>query len=215
MGGERVTKNGGTDWEISNVWGCHLTLRSVEAKCVVPHNTPELNNVLEYDAKYLGVTYRATNHVRPKKGTMMAKKKEFIKTKLTTTCDTLPMQKYPFLMLFFPYKQVFLLMVILVLSAFHSFWEYFSLQVCFKLCFLLNLSSNQHFRAVLWSAVCKKKNIYKYIFFLYEEKKRSTVIWRKKSSNYGKNRMVGSSAHRLEIQCLANTGRVGCHMHVL
>ena len=49
-----------------------------------------------------------------KKGIMMAKKKEFqvkkkefIKTKLTTTRDTLSMQKCAFIMLFFPYKQNF------------------------------------------------------------------------------------------------------------
>ena len=44
--------------------------------------------------------YRAANLVQPQKGTMMAKKKkiqaikkEFIKTKLTTIHDTIPMQK--------------------------------------------------------------------------------------------------------------------------
>ena len=134
------------------------------------------------------IAIRAANLVRPKKGTMMAKKgissknKEFITMKLTTTRDTLPMQKCPFLMLFFFHTSRYFFLVILVLSAFHIFWEHFSLQVCFKVCFklsfLLNLWSNQHFRAVVWHAVCFKKRNKKRKCFM--KKKRTTVIWRKK-----------------------------------
>ena len=94
-----------------------------------------------------------------------------------------------------------LLWFILVLSVFHSFWEYFSLQVYFQVCFnLLNLWSNQHFRAVVWCAVCKKKikKIKNHILW------RKNVLWyvnlEKKSleTNFSKNGMVGSS---VEIIC--------------
>ena len=62
--------------------------------------------------------------------------------------------------------------------GFHSFWEYFSLQVCFKLSFLLNLWSNQHLRAVVWCAVCKQKKQKQKKMM---KKKRNTVVWEEKT----------------------------------
>ena len=146
--------------------GCFSAL--VNGKCLysVQNTAPPFGGggflISSWSTSLLIDIHRAANLVQPTKGIMMAKKRNFKQKKGIHKNETYnharhtSMQKCSFIMLFFPYKQVIFLVVILVLSAFHFFWEYFSLQLCFKISFLLNLSSNYHFRAVVWRVVCNK-----------------------------------------------------------